>query len=127
MPKFYCEYCDIYLTHSSPAGRRQHTSGRKHISAKVEYYQNLIREQGFQAPVFPGRGPPRPPGEGFPLRGNPMPGVNPAAIRPMMIRGPYGPNGGMPMRPSFPNMPPMIPPSGGPRPHFYRPAPPPPI
>jgi len=22
MPKFYCEYCGIYLTHSSPSGRK---------------------------------------------------------------------------------------------------------
>ncbi|CDJ39324.1 U1 small nuclear ribonucleoprotein, putative [Eimeria tenella] len=52
MPKFYCEYCDIYLTHSSPAGRRQHASGRRHINQKVEYFQNLLRESTFQAPAF---------------------------------------------------------------------------
>ncbi|KAL8427096.1 hypothetical protein Efla_006902 [Eimeria flavescens] len=52
MPKFYCEYCDIYLTHSSPAGRRQHASGRRHINQKVEYFQNLLREGNFQAPSF---------------------------------------------------------------------------
>ncbi|OEH80217.1 U1 small nuclear ribonucleoprotein C [Cyclospora cayetanensis] len=52
MPKFYCEYCDIYLTHSSPAGRRQHASGRRHINQKVEYFQNLLREGNFQAPAF---------------------------------------------------------------------------
>ncbi|KEP64672.1 UNVERIFIED_CONTAM: U1 zinc finger protein [Hammondia hammondi] len=50
MPKYYCEYCDIYLTHSSPAGRRQHATGRKHINQKIEYFQNLIREPDFMPP-----------------------------------------------------------------------------
>ncbi|PFH32516.1 U1 zinc finger protein [Besnoitia besnoiti] len=50
MPKYYCEYCDIYLTHSSPAGRRQHATGRKHINQKIEYFQNLIREPDFVPP-----------------------------------------------------------------------------
>jgi U1 zinc finger len=31
MPKFYCEYCGIYLTHSSPRGRKEHSTGKKHI------------------------------------------------------------------------------------------------
>lgn len=52
MPKFYCEYCDIYLTHSSPVGRRQHNHGRKHVSAKIEYFQNLIREEGITPQNF---------------------------------------------------------------------------
>lgn len=50
MPKYYCEYCDIYLTHSSPAGRRQHNKGRKHLNNKIEYYQNLIRDPTFVPP-----------------------------------------------------------------------------
>lgn len=52
MPKFYCEYCDIYLTHSSPVGRRQHNHGRKHVSAKIEYFQNLIKEEGITPQNF---------------------------------------------------------------------------
>ena len=44
MPKFYCEYCGIYLTHSSPLGRRQHGEGRKHIQNKIDYYSNLLME-----------------------------------------------------------------------------------
>eukprot|EP01071_Lankesteria_metandrocarpae_P004869 Lankesteria_metandrocarpae@DN3725_c0_g1_i1.p2 len=50
--KHFCEYCDIYLTHSSPEGRRQHNSGRKHISNKVEYFQGLVREVGFAPPQY---------------------------------------------------------------------------
>ena len=44
MPKFYCEYCGIYLTHSSPLGRKQHAEGRKHIQNKIDYYSNLLME-----------------------------------------------------------------------------------
>ena len=46
MPKFYCDYCDIYLAHSSIGGRRQHCIGRKHIQNKIDYYQKVVREQG---------------------------------------------------------------------------------
>ncbi|EAN34406.1 U1 zinc finger family protein [Theileria parva strain Muguga] len=74
MPKFYCEYCSIYLTHSSPAGRKQHSQGRKHISAKVEYFQRLVREQFFQPPVFLGQTPPIFPG--LPMMGV-FPGFTP--------------------------------------------------
>ena len=42
MPKFYCEYCGIYLTHSSPSGRKQHAEGRKHIQNKIDYYTKLM-------------------------------------------------------------------------------------
>jgi U1 snRNP-specific protein C len=48
MPKYYCEYCNIYLTHSSPAGRKQHAHGRKHINNKIEYFTEfLIEQQGL--------------------------------------------------------------------------------
>lgn len=33
MPKFYCDYCDIYLTHDSANVRKTHGSGWKHKSA----------------------------------------------------------------------------------------------
>ncbi|KAH0483963.1 MAG: uncharacterized protein KVP18_004571 [Porospora cf. gigantea A] len=50
MPKYYCEYCDITLTHSSPAGRRQHNAGRRHIQNKVEFFRNLLADHAFIAP-----------------------------------------------------------------------------
>eukprot|EP00917_Polyrhabdina_sp_WS-2016_P005684 GHVP01012733.1.p1 GENE.GHVP01012733.1~~GHVP01012733.1.p1 ORF type:complete len:143 (-),score=16.33 GHVP01012733.1:623-1051(-) len=50
MPKYYCDYCDINLTHSSPGGRRQHNIGRKHISNKIEYFQAVIRNPDFRPP-----------------------------------------------------------------------------
>ena len=45
MTKYYCEYCNIYLTHSSPAGRKQHAHGRKHINNKIEYFTEFLIEQ----------------------------------------------------------------------------------
>lgn len=49
MTKYYCEYCNIYLTHSSPGGRKQHVRGRKHISNKVEYFTVFLLEQQAMA------------------------------------------------------------------------------
>ena len=49
MVKFYCEYCDVHLNHSSLNARKGHNVGRKHINNKIEYYQNLIREKGVPA------------------------------------------------------------------------------
>lgn len=34
MPRYYCDYCDTYLTHDSASVRKQHNAGYKH---KVEY------------------------------------------------------------------------------------------
>ena len=42
MPKFFCEYCGIYLTHSSPHGRKQHVKGKKHIANKIEYFSRFL-------------------------------------------------------------------------------------
>ncbi len=44
MPNFYCEYCGIYLKHSSPFGRKQHSRGKKHNYNKVEYYSQFLIE-----------------------------------------------------------------------------------
>ena len=38
MPRYYCEYCDAYLTHDSPTVRRQHISGFKHKANVRNYY-----------------------------------------------------------------------------------------
>eukprot|EP00922_Rhytidocystis_sp_ex-Travisia-forbesii_P071127 GHVS01106140.1.p2 GENE.GHVS01106140.1~~GHVS01106140.1.p2 ORF type:complete len:131 (-),score=20.50 GHVS01106140.1:23-415(-) len=103
MPKYYCEYCDIYLTHSSPAGRRQHNSGRKHINMKVEYYQNLLREGG----MFP---------HGPPMLGPAGPaGSAPTILRPPMFpRQPMMPGPMLSMMPGGPMRPPHMPMPGGP-------------
>lgn len=41
MPKYFCDYCDTYLTHDSPSVRKTHCSGRKHRENVKFYYQDL--------------------------------------------------------------------------------------
>lgn len=45
MPKFYCDYCDTYLTHDSPSVRKTHCTGRKHKDNVKFYYQKWMEEQ----------------------------------------------------------------------------------
>ncbi len=45
MPKYYCDYCDTYLTHDSPSVRKTHCSGRKHKENVKFYYQKWMEEQ----------------------------------------------------------------------------------
>jgi U1 small nuclear ribonucleoprotein C len=45
MPRFFCEYCDVYLTHDSMSVRKAHNSGRNHIRNVVEYYQQIGHEK----------------------------------------------------------------------------------
>jgi len=41
MPKYYCDYCDIFLTHDSPSVRRSHNLGWKHKAAVEAYYRQF--------------------------------------------------------------------------------------
>ena len=41
MPKYYCDYCDIFLTHDSNSVRRAHNDGWKHKSAVKQYYSQF--------------------------------------------------------------------------------------
>ena len=45
MPKFYCDYCDTYLTHNTPSVRKTHCSGRKHKENVKLYYQKWMEDQ----------------------------------------------------------------------------------
>ncbi|KAI9466931.1 U1 small nuclear ribonucleoprotein C [Lactarius psammicola] len=38
MPKHYCDYCDVYLTHDSASVRKAHNSGRNHLANVRDYY-----------------------------------------------------------------------------------------
>ncbi|KAI2663902.1 hypothetical protein H4Q32_012530 [Labeo rohita] len=113
--RFYCDYCDTYLTHDSPSVRKTHCSGRKH------------KENGKIPPTpFPGAPPPG--GSLLPhpnISGPPRPGMLPAPpmggppMIPMMGPPPHG------MMPGGPG-PGMRPPMGGPMqmmpgPHMMRP------
>ncbi|CAK7293914.1 U1 small nuclear ribonucleoprotein C [Vulpes lagopus] len=50
MPKFYCDYCDTYLTHDSPPVRKTQRSGRKHKEC-----ERLLSEMDGRAGSEPGR------------------------------------------------------------------------
>lgn len=43
MPRFYCDYCDIYLKADSFNGRKQHQNGRKHQDNVRQYYMQYLR------------------------------------------------------------------------------------
>ncbi|KAL7671650.1 hypothetical protein ACOME3_006541 [Neoechinorhynchus agilis] len=48
MPKYYCDYCDTYLTHDSPSVRRTHNQGRNHKENVRKYYQDWLEEQAHK-------------------------------------------------------------------------------
>src|SRR3989338_5419889 len=41
MPKYYCDYCDIYLTRDSKQGRKAHFIGWRHKAGVREYYTKI--------------------------------------------------------------------------------------
>eukprot|EP00029_Vermamoeba_vermiformis_P006502 TRINITY_DN2568_c0_g1_i1.p1 TRINITY_DN2568_c0_g1~~TRINITY_DN2568_c0_g1_i1.p1 ORF type:complete len:110 (-),score=10.23 TRINITY_DN2568_c0_g1_i1:15-344(-) len=45
MPKYFCDYCDIWLTHDSKSVRRSHNEGWRH-KENVRNYYNLLIEFG---------------------------------------------------------------------------------
>ncbi|KAI1711840.1 u1 zinc finger domain-containing protein [Ditylenchus destructor] len=45
MPKYYCDYCDAFLTHDSPSVRKTHNGGRKHKENVRSYYESWMAEQ----------------------------------------------------------------------------------
>ena len=49
MPKFFCDYCDVYLTHDSMSVRKAHNSGRNHLRNVVEYYQRMYSPMRIRA------------------------------------------------------------------------------
>ncbi|XP_049848967.1 U1 small nuclear ribonucleoprotein C-like [Schistocerca gregaria] len=65
MPKYYCDYCDTFLTHDSTSVRKSHIKGNKHRAAVLAYYEqfnpdrqreeqpNLYEALGVEAMSFP--------------------------------------------------------------------------
>merc|ERR1711937_373429 len=45
MPKYYCDYCDTFLTHDSPSVRKTHNAGRKHKDNVRTFYQEWLDKQ----------------------------------------------------------------------------------
>lgn len=114
MPKYYCDYCDTYLTHDSPSVRKTHCTGRKHRDNVKFYYQKWVEEQAqhlidattaaFKAGKIapnPFAAPPPKLGVNIPppnQLGPPRPGMMPSGMPPVMIPA-MMPPGMMGMRP----------------------------
>uniref|UniRef100_A0A023F9L9 U1 small nuclear ribonucleoprotein C n=2 Tax=Triatoma TaxID=30075 RepID=A0A023F9L9_TRIIF len=131
MPKYYCDYCDTYLTHDSPSVRKTHCQGRKHKDNVKFYYQKWMEEQAqhlidattaaFKAGkiAVAGKNVVPPPGvppigpNGLAARPPPGPMMGPPGMHPGMGPMMMGPHGPMPpmmgMRPGPPMMGPMVP------------------
>jgi hypothetical protein len=73
MPRYYCDYCDMYLSHDSAGGRKEHTRGWKHRDNVMAYFKPMLPTflqsgqgnawQGWQQSLRGGQGaPPLPPG-----------------------------------------------------------------
>ncbi|EXX52480.1 Yhc1p [Rhizophagus irregularis DAOM 197198w] len=45
MPKYYCDYCDVYLTHDSSSVRKAHNNGKNHIMNVRNYYAELGQDK----------------------------------------------------------------------------------
>ncbi|KAI8353327.1 U1 zinc finger-domain-containing protein [Blakeslea trispora] len=45
MPKYYCEYCDIFLTHDSSSVRKAHNAGKNHILNVRNYYAEISHDK----------------------------------------------------------------------------------
>ncbi|CAH0053079.1 unnamed protein product [Clonostachys solani] len=149
MPKFFCDYCDVYLTHDSMSVRRAHNSGRNHLRNVVDYYQQIGHEkaqsvidsitssyaaegQAHANPMLPHNQPghnfppfPFPGGAPPPFPG--MPGAPPGQLPQGLPPPPGGRGGPMPPFPPGPNNMPPMPPGGLPfPPGQFPPFPPPP-
>ncbi|TBU32947.1 hypothetical protein BD311DRAFT_736643 [Dichomitus squalens] len=138
MPKHYCDYCDVFLTHDSASVRKAHNSGRNHLANVRDYYASLGHDKAQSiidqiTAAYESGNPPPPGGFGFgpqhlappgpPFGGPPMgygappPGFGgppPFGGRPPMPPGPGGmPPPGMMGPPGAPPFPPnMVPPPG---------------
>ncbi|KAI8138756.1 U1 zinc finger-domain-containing protein [Fennellomyces sp. T-0311] len=138
MPKYYCEYCDIFLTHDSSSVRKAHNAGKNHIANVRNYYAEIGQDKAQaiideitkayenSAAVLPPQysGYPQGPPMGAPYGGPPS--------HFMGGRPPMPPPPHMMGRPPPPGYPPFPPPPGHPMhgmpppPPGQRPPPPPP-
>ena len=72
MPRYYCEYCDAYLTHDSPTVRRQHISGFKHKANVRNYYLQFMNNNTACGPAQQQQGAQLGPAAGMPTGANQM-------------------------------------------------------
>ncbi|TFK22347.1 zf-U1-domain-containing protein [Coprinopsis marcescibilis] len=93
MPKHYCDYCDVFLTHDSASVRKAHNSGRNHLANVRDYYASLGHDKAqsiidqITSAFENGQGPP--PG-GFGFGPQHLSAPPPAFPGPMGFNGPPG-------------------------------------
>ena len=115
MPKFYCDYCDVFLAHDSPNVRKLHNSGWKHKMNVKAYYAQFISDpyqimmdqkaQPFNPNALQHQQPPST------MPQHPIPVVKPPTATNLVPPFVPPPNGMMIPPPNMPNMPPnMVPP-----------------
>ncbi|KAF9375277.1 hypothetical protein CPB97_011548 [Podila verticillata] len=128
MPKYYCDYCDIFLTHDSSSVRKAHNAGRNHLINVKTYYSELSQDSTqsvidtIQKAYADAGVAMLPQYQGYP---QPAP-YNPYARPPMFPgAGPPRPPMFMPRPGGPPPMPPMVPGQFPPRPPAGFPMPPP--
>ncbi|TFK71789.1 zf-U1-domain-containing protein [Pluteus cervinus] len=120
MPKHYCDYCDVFLTHDSASVRKAHNSGRNHLANVRDYYASLGHDKAQSiidqiTSAYESSGGPPPGGFGFgPQHLGPPPPFMPGSFPGGMP--PPGFAGGRPPFPPGPGFPPMGPPGAPPFP-----------
>ncbi|KAH9938313.1 DHBP synthase RibB-like alpha/beta domain-containing protein [Fomitopsis serialis] len=130
MPKHYCDYCDVFLTHDSASVRKAHNSGRNHLANVRDYYASLGHDKAQSiidqiTSAYESSGGPPPGGFGFGPQhlappagygGPPMGFGGPGFGGPPGARPPFPPPGmmGPPGAPPFPPNGSMPPPGMGP-------------
>ncbi|KAF8351579.1 U1 zinc finger-domain-containing protein [Amanita rubescens] len=117
MPKHYCDYCDVYLTHDSASVRKAHNSGRNHLANVRDYYASLGHDKAQSiidqiTAAYESSGGPPPGGFNFGPQhlGAPPPWSILSLLIPILNRieaPPFPPGPGFP-----PMMPPPFPPNG---------------
>ena len=50
MGRFYCDYCDAFLTNDSAKGRKQHLHGVKHRELMKQFYTPFLGDPRYAAP-----------------------------------------------------------------------------
>ena len=114
MPRYFCDYCQTYLTHDSPSGRQQHMRGKQHRDRFKAWFEPIYIEWARSNPQSSsysgnyGAGQPpmmhqHPPG--YPQQSNPYGNYG---VPPMGLPPPMG-TPGLPAMPSmgFAGPPPM--------------------
>ena len=90
--RYYCEVCDVFLTHDSQTVRKSHNAGRKHKDCSRAYWEEVARELALE----------RMQKMGIPAPGG-MPGQGMGGMRPPMpVSMMSGMGGGMGLPPPMP-------------------------